>query len=351
VLVAVSVAASGVGHTSATPGRRSVHRASTTRSVRNPIPPRLQWNENYGYCGEVAFISAGIYYGQYLSQYDARAIASNNTPQNEASSQLLLGVNDAHAASQMHFTYVDREPGAGATTTSFLAWVKSEVIRGYPVAIGVYTNESLFDGSSNPNAGDPEYDHIVTVTGITSDYQLTLPAVYHANDVITFLDDGLWTGPPNGKPQYSFSYPFGSFQATRQQANAKTGNVYSLADAVPDFGIAITGIADKDHETVPVRVTTNLNYESPQIANKSNVRPPPMTLILTVTVSGLHPGVVYHLYRYDSMASVPDSAFNLHGSVASEVWTFIATETSYTLIQTIRSRDEVVYRAVPASAP
>ncbi|MCX7218504.1 MAG: hypothetical protein NTY70_06060, partial [Burkholderiales bacterium] len=28
------------------------------------IPPRHQWNVNYGYCGEVSFISAGLYYGQ-----------------------------------------------------------------------------------------------------------------------------------------------------------------------------------------------------------------------------------------------------------------------------------------------
>ena len=42
----------------------------------NDIPPRLQWNSNDVYCGEVSMISAGLYYGQYLSQYDVRAIAS-----------------------------------------------------------------------------------------------------------------------------------------------------------------------------------------------------------------------------------------------------------------------------------
>ncbi len=31
------------------------------------IPPRFQWNANNGYCGEVSFISAGLYYGQYCS--------------------------------------------------------------------------------------------------------------------------------------------------------------------------------------------------------------------------------------------------------------------------------------------
>ena len=31
------------------------------------IPPRFQWNANNGYCGETAFISVGLYYGQYCS--------------------------------------------------------------------------------------------------------------------------------------------------------------------------------------------------------------------------------------------------------------------------------------------
>jgi hypothetical protein len=47
----------------------------------NNIPSRLQWEANYGYCCEVSLISAGLYYGQYLSQYDARAIASRDKPQ------------------------------------------------------------------------------------------------------------------------------------------------------------------------------------------------------------------------------------------------------------------------------
>lgn len=68
----------------------------------NDIPPRLQWEANYGYCGEVSFINAGLYYGQYVSQYDARAIASKNRGQSLEESQLLIGVNDLHAAEQMH---------------------------------------------------------------------------------------------------------------------------------------------------------------------------------------------------------------------------------------------------------
>ena len=323
--------------------------ATATWSVDNPIPPRLQWNENNGYCGETAFISAGLYYGQYLSQYDARAIASNDTPQYETDAQLLLGVNDQYATTQMRLTSSEWTPGTGSTTDDFLAWVKGEVIQGYPVAIGVYENQSLFYNTTKPNAGDPKYDHIVIVTGVTSHHPLTLPATYYADDELKFSDNGLWTGTPGTKPQYAFDYPFGTFQATRQAANTSTGNVYSLADTVRNYGIAITGIADPDHETVPVRVATSVNDETPQIGAQSNTRPAPMPLTLTVTVSGLQPGTSYDLYRYDDVSKVPTAAFTQHAADASWTTQFTAAGTSRTITQSVDSDDQVIYRAVPAS--
>ncbi len=32
------------------------------------------WGVNFGYCGETSFITSGMYYGQYLSQYDVRRL-------------------------------------------------------------------------------------------------------------------------------------------------------------------------------------------------------------------------------------------------------------------------------------
>ncbi|MBV8374484.1 MAG: hypothetical protein JO302_03145 [Candidatus Eremiobacteraeota bacterium] len=315
----------------------------------NNIPPRLQWNANNGYCGEVAFISAGLYYGQYISQYDARAIASNNGLQNKASSQLLIGVNDTYAATQMHLTYAEWNTGSETNTNQFLAWVTGQVVAGYPVAIGVYTNEYLFYGKTNPNAGDPDYDHIVPVTQVGSNHLLTNPATYYSDDTITFNDNGLWA--PGGQPQYVFSYPFGTFEATRQQANAKSGNIYSVSSDGSNYGIAITGVIDQNHETLPVKVATNLNYEKPSIKNGSNTRPSPEALTLTVTVSGLQPGSTYKLYRYNAMSNVPNSAFNANASQAYEKWTISATSNTYTMTENIQSSDEAIYRAVAASAP
>lgn len=321
-----------------------------TNTVANPLPPRQQWLANDGYCGEESFVSAGLYYGQYVSQYDARALASGNAPQNTARSQLLLGVNDVAAAKAMHLAATTYNTAAQTDTASFLKWVKTNVTAGNPVAIGVYTNEFRFYGRTNPNAGDPVYDHIVTVTGITSRSPLTGPVAYSPDDVITFSDHGLWTGTPTGIPQYLFSYAFGAFPATRRQANTAGAAVYSLPDTGENYGIAITGVADRNKETVPVRLTTSVNAENPPMVNGSTRRPPARPVTLTVTVSNLTPGTTYNLYRYSTMAAVPDGGFNANASKAAQKWKIVATGRTYTMQQTIMSNEIAAYRAVPATA-
>ena len=324
--------------------------AATTYTAGSRLPPRIQWNANYGYCGETAFVSAGLYYGQYISQYDARAIASKNTRQSLESSQLLLGVNDVAAAKAMHLNATAFNTAKQPTSRAFLTWVKSNVVAGSPVVIGVFANQSRFYGTANLNAGDTEYDHIVTVTGITSTRSLTGPTIYYADDVLTFNDGGLWTGT-NGQPQNSFSYPFGTFATTRQRANSKTGAVYSLKSGA-DYGIAITGIIDLNRDTVPVRLTTSVNAETPTMVDGSNTRPAPKPVTLTITVSSLKPGTTYNLYRYSSMANVPDSTFNANAAKAAQKWTItIPSGSTYTMTQTINSNEIAVYRAVPAGAP
>ena len=317
--------------------------------VNNPIPPRTQWNANYGYCGETSFISAGLNYGQYLSQYDARAVASPNIRQSLPDSQLLLGVNDVAAAKRMHLTAVPFNTAQQKTTAQFLTWVKTNVTAGYPVVIGVYTNEYRFEGDTDPNAGYDEYDHIVPVTGFSSSHPLTAPAAYYADDVITFNDNGIWTDTPNGLPQNVFSYVLGSFPATRRQANAAAGPVYSLSKA-KNYGIAITGVADLNRETVPVRLTTSTVGESPEMAEGSSTRPAPKPVTLTITVSGLTAGKTYNLYRYSSMSAVPDSNFNANAVKSAQKWKIVATGSTYTMTQTILSSETAAYRAVPVTA-
>jgi hypothetical protein len=335
-IAALLSACSGEALNSAQPETLAQQRVASSSDYA--IPPRLQWMGNYGYCGEVSLISAGLYYGQYASQYTVRALASNNRPQNEATSQLLLGVNDTYAARRMHLASVEWNTRTERSTPEFLNWVARNVLLGLPVAIGVYTNEYRFYGKTNPNAGDPSYDHIVPVVGA-------------ANDTITFSDNGLWSPDPK-TPPYLFHYSFASFPRSRRQANARTGPVYSLANDGKNYGIAITGVVDLDREMLPVRVATNVNYEKPAIKNGTSIRPKPMALELTVTVSGLEPGASYELYRYDRFAAVPDAHVNARAKNASEHWHFsITSGDTYVVQERIMSDEIAVYRAVRSSSP
>jgi hypothetical protein len=322
---------------------RSLHR------WHNDIGPRYQWNHNYGYCGEVSEISAGLYYGQYLSQYDARA-AADNAPQNRSRSQLLLGVNALRAAKTMHLRAIARTGRFNRSSDDFLEWVKENVLLGRPVAIGIYMNQFRFYGNRNPSAGSPQYDHIVPVIGIESDRPRDERG-YFPDDVIAFSDNGEWSSSRRDA-QYYFSYAFGAFQKTRREANAHDGPVYSLTDDHRDFGIALLGVQDANKETLPVRVTTNINYEHPQIVAGSARRPPPEPLELTITVSGLTRGAKYDLYRYKTLESIPDGAFNKYASKAYEKWVVSArSDGKFVMTERIMSDDVAAYRAVPVAAP
>ena len=222
--------------------------SSSLHRWRNDIGPRYQWNHNYGYCGEVSEISAGLYYGQYLSQYDARA-AADDAPQNRYRSQLLLGVNALRAAETMHLRAIARTGRSNRSADDFLAWVKENVLLGRPVAIGIYMNQFRFYGNRNPNAGSPQYDHIVPVIGIESSHPRDERG-YFPDDTITFSDNGEWSSSRRDA-QYYFSYAFGAFQKTRRQANAHHGPIYSLTDDHRDFGIAILGVQDEDERDAP----------------------------------------------------------------------------------------------------
>lgn len=315
-------------------------------TLRNNIGPRKQWNSNEGYCGEVSLISAGLYFGQYISQYQARAVATKNSPQDQ--SQLLLGINDVYAATKMHLKAVAWKTKNEKNSKQFLAWVKKNVVKGYPVAIGIFTNEYLFYKNPHPEAGDNEYDHIVPVIGFQSKHVLT-DAHYYGDDIITFSDNGLWGNEK--KTPYIFSYGCDAFLADRRQANAKDGAIYSLSDGGRNYGIAIVGVMDRNDDTVPVRVETNVNYEKPAIKNGSNVRPTAMPLILTITVSGLKAQVAYNLYKYDSLEAVPNEQFNAHAGAACKCWRIrISSGSTYVIQEKIQSDEVAVYRAVKASA-
>jgi hypothetical protein len=237
------------------------------------------------------------------------------------------------------------------TSTSyqdFIVWIKTNVLQNNVVIIGIYENSAVFGQSP-----DPDYDHIVPVIGWGSNHALT-DLSYYDDDVIYFSDNGLYT--PDGKdPVYKMSYTVQQFGNSRKAADTSSAPVYSLNSAPtvddPNFGIAITGVVDEESNCLPTRVDTNVNYESPEIQDKSNIRPTPMALVLTVTASGLTVGQSYNMYQYNDFDSVPSSQFNANSGNAAEKYTFTANATTYEQVVNIQSDQITVFRTVSTSAP
>jgi hypothetical protein len=291
-------------------------------SVLLPIAPRIQWNEHGGYCGETCVQSFALYYGEYISQYEVRALYG---PTQKVKSQFLVGApdhRDQKVLGDLHLTSQEwNDNESGPQYQDYLAWVKQELSSGHPVIGTVYIN----------GLHDSDYDHIVPFVGYQSAQDGT---AYHPGDHLLFYDNfSLKT----------ISRSFSSLPATRTQAN-QGSHEYYLPQQV-DYGVAVTGIVDPNHETVPVQLSINRSSEPDPFAKPP---PQPVTLKGTLTISSLVPGQSYTLLRYDDPTKVPDSHFLAAGGYASEQQ-FTATATVQTLYDTFSSDGCVIYRCVPAS--
>lgn len=316
-----------------------------TRSL--PIAPRLQWNSNFGYCGETSFISAGMHFGQYTSQWTARRLASPGVPEWRRRSQLLVGVNDRAAARRMRLRAQEFGTPHRRGPKEMLAWLKAEVIAGHVPIIGVFNNVTRLGESG---AGDPVYDHIVPVLGVDSQQPLTPGAGYRPTDSLTISDNGLY-GKRRSRP-FLFTYRFRSFPRTRQEANAPHGPLYSLRPRAPDYGISVSGVRDPQRVTAPVRLTSDAHGEGVENRSWLGHPPRPFRIRLTAHARLPDPNAPYDVYLYRSFGDVPARNFNAHAGDAIRHWHIPAGHgEQWTKTIAARSDQTRVFRAVPSSAP
>lgn len=282
------------------------------RSTLLPIPPRQQWEENNGYCGETTIQSFALYFGTYASQYRIRSFISPHQQD-----QLLVGVNEQAALRALHLTF---EPWNFNRPTpqaqKYLAWVKQKLQTGAPVMGTLYVKGMT----------DPDYDHIVPFIGFRSSFDATR---YHAGDTLLFNDNFATS---------TLSRTFGSLAATRRGANTRPFT-YAIPSRVV-YGCAVTGIVDPLRETVPVRLQVDHSSEPDLIAAAQ-----PITMNATLSVQGLVPGRTYSLLRYDDPALVPDSGFLAAGRYTS-ARTFTAAAPTQSFADQFTSSAVVTYRCV-----
>jgi len=279
------------------------------------IPPRLQWDEKNGYCGECSVQQIALYYGGYLSQFKIREIfdptqkrdlwIENNGP-----------VIKALRLKSEQWNYNQAQP----QYKKFLVWMKQHIHLGHPVIMGVF----YWD----PEEPEPTYDHIVPAIGVTSkDFSKYLP-----EDTLTFNDDYTFR---------HFTRRFSAMADTRSME--ENGDRYEFCiPKLVDYGCAVIGIRDDDKVTRPVQVKVNRWDEPNPWQGK-----PPVTLQATVTVRSLVPGRSYILLRYNDYRKVPAKDFLTSAYAAS--WRLTATGKTASFNDSFKSNGVAIYRCVPAA--
>lgn len=279
---------------------------------RLDIPPRLQWENDHGYCGETSIQAIGLYYGVWVSQKVVRDLAGG---------ELLLGVNETRALEKLKLDYEVWSDAGSSQSQPFMVWLKKNLAAAVPCVIAVY----LSDGT------DADYDHIIPATGIA----YTSLSSYDANDEITVSDN------------------FGAEVARRAGSYAATRSTckYSadLTGCIPrdtDYGVAIKGVLDADKVTLPVRIAVGSNAEPNVSLGQAAAQ-----ITATVTVSGLQAGRDYALLRYDGYQQVPTkgaaSAFLSSGFSSRHDFTASGLQYTYADPKTFASDGATYYRAVP----
>ena len=290
------------------------------------LTPRFQWNANDGYCGETAFISVGLKWGQYVSQWEARKLAwpkevrkkmrqgdenSKATSKKAPYYQLLLGVNAIEAAKNMHMQAKNIKMPGRKNPLDFLAKIQGQLNRKHDVIIGVFD-------SLNKDGGDQEYDHIVPILSIKSEHSLSnLSREEIKNNRITISDNGLVSkaDPHHTTPwnaDYKFSYSYKNFPRTFNQMNKDNAPIYALPKN-PDgdyYGVAIKGIKGK-RNLLRVELETDKNNEGIHNgkgnAQRMRTKPEPISISLTpsVTIPKKHQGRTHTLFMFKSFDELP----------------------------------------------
>jgi hypothetical protein len=279
-----------------------------------PIPPRVQWNNSDGYCGETSIQSIALYYGTWASEELIRTLAGGT--------QVLIGTNSPQVLTALQFTFNEWDNSvAQPQFQGFFVWLKGNLALGYPGYFGAY----LTDGND-----DPDYDHIMPATGIA----YTSLTTYDPSDVLTYNDN---FGDQITRPASMLSATRASCAYSSTQGGCIPQNV--------DFGIAVTGIVDPQHVTFPVSITVASSSE-PNVSTGDS----PVAMNATVTVSGLAAGSKYSLLRYDDYTTVP--AGGTSAAFASSPFThktdFTATAGTWTLADpdTFQSDGSATYRCI-----
>jgi hypothetical protein len=285
---------------------------SAFASIRLDIPPRKQWTNKSGYCGEVCIQQIALYYGAYISQYRIREIIDPTQAQD-----VWVPENSGPIFKALKFaTRTWDSTLATPQYKAYLVWIKGHLQQGHPVIFDVFVQ-----GES-----DPAYDHIMLATGFTA----ANAAAYDPADSLIFTD-GYWSRP--------YSRLFGSLHDTRAMSGNGAVYEYCIPKRV-DRGCAVLGFKDLSGTALPVSMKID-RWDEPNVTQGAW----PAELNATIRVGGLKAGNSYALLRYDDYRRVPKN--NYLASAFDRKTVFTASSGSASFSDTVRSDGMAIYRCVP----
>ncbi|CAF1196281.1 unnamed protein product [Didymodactylos carnosus] len=221
---------------------------------------------------DISCTFVALYYGSWISQNIIRQINGG---------ELLLGIgSEKRTLSTLLLNYIEwnNNKTKQSQYKQYCLWLKQNLIKGYPCIITVY-----LDGEN-----DKDYDHIIPVIGI--DYQIK--NVYNKNDVLYFH---------NLYQNQIIKSRINTMMSTRKLCKKRTYDGGCIPRDIT-YGLAITGITDKNHLTLPIRLYVN-SWDEPNISLGAR----PKILHGTIVISNLIPNRKYVLLRYDTYKTVPTS--------------------------------------------
>lgn len=232
------------------------------------ISPRIQWDNNGGYCGASTIQQIALNYGTYISQDLCRQTIGNE--------EILLGINSDNVLDKLSFVY-DNWNSINFIPQSkrYTRWIKGHINNNSPVMIGVYTR----------NGKNSWYDHIIPITGYLSSEKNT-------SDYLIFnscWDDKIYS--------YKIS----------EMINTRKGSYHSNKFSIPkyvNFGCAVLGIKDPYKITKPVRIIPEINYEPNTLKGES-----PIIISAKVEINELEVNKKYILLKYENYKDIPEENY------------------------------------------
>lgn len=289
---------------------------TSTSKILN-IPPRRMWGWGMetnvpsgivlGYCGETAYQSVMIYYGNYVSQEQVYKAGGNST--------FLLGSNDDLVCKKFHMTFKQWPSGPNMGGENVLKFIKSEIDNEHPILMGLYSKET---------GGDDSFDHTCPVYGYSLGSSGHIDSVYY-NDLYqlrpTTLDTTIdqKTGLPvsfQTRAQCTTDGPQPLEQCIPNDVNQKD----KQGNPIQIYTCVITGNEDPNKELYPLMLKMDTPDEPDWGHSDSDPDNGPLAspipLSCTVVIPCLISGEKYSLLRFDNPDDIPRGNFLSSGKFA-----------------------------------